>query len=543
LENIKKVLMVTREYDGVAGAGGVKDVCRQLSEALVRYAGCDVRVVLPCYGFIDALALGFERVQLPCREEAVKLTTVFDVDMNYPNRERRESVALWMKKEQGVVIYLLDSLRFAEKQAVYTYTSVEEKEKSWQKAGTGHFDFFAMNVLLQKAALDLMILLDLRPDIIHCHDGHAAILPAMLREHSGYRHFFCRTGAVVTIHNAGLGYHQDVHDLDFAGAITGLPGSVIRSGLFNNAFNPFVAAADYARINTVSENYARELQETDEDSRTGWLGHKLLKKGVELVGITNGVHPEDFNPAQGKKFGLAADFNPETGELAGKRVCKEEMLRLCREASRAGGDWAAVEQYGSLEDKPESPLFTFIGRLTPQKGVDILLEAVSLLMTTMPASTGTADFQLLVLGSGDSVLEQDLQDLAEDDTLRGQICCLKGYDPALALKIYAAGDFFLIPSLYEPCGLTDYIAQLLGNLPVVHHVGGLVKVLDGETGFAYQEHTPEALAETMTSALSIYRDDPDRLAVMRRKAVEHIRTRHSWQHVMGDYLSLYRNAL
>ncbi|RWX42994.1 Starch synthase catalytic domain-containing protein, partial [Candidatus Electrothrix marina] len=296
MEKINKVLMVTREYDGVAGAGGVKDVCRQLSEALVRHAGCDVRVVLPCYGFIDPLALGFERVQLPSREEAAKIPTVFDVDMNYPDKERRESVSLWMKKEQGVVIYLLDSLRFAEKQAVYTYTPAEEEEKSWQKAGTGHFDFFAMNVLLQKAALDLMILLDLRPDVIHCHDGHAAILPAMLWEDSGYRQFFCQTGVVVTVHNAGLGYHQDVDDLDFAEAITGLPGSVIRSGLFNKAFNPFVAAAGYAQMNTVSENYARELQETDEDIRTGWLGHEFLKKGVELVGITNGVNPEDFNP-------------------------------------------------------------------------------------------------------------------------------------------------------------------------------------------------------------------------------------------------------
>ncbi|MGB5685591.1 MAG: glycogen/starch synthase [Candidatus Electrothrix sp.] len=542
MKKINKILMVTREYDGVAGAGGVKDVCRQLSEALVRHADCDVRVVLPYYGFMDAAARGFKRVRLPCRKKVENMPTVFDVDMNYPDKERRESVSLWRKKEQGVVIYLLESLRFAEKQAVYTYTPAEEKEKKWQKAGTGHFDFFAMNVLLQKAALDLMILLNLRPDIIHCHDGHAAILPAMLREHGGYRHYFCQTGAVVTVHNAGLGYHQDVADLDFAEAITGLPESVLRSGLFNKAFNPFVAAAGYAQINTVSENYARELQETDEDSRTGLLGHKFLKKGVELVGITNGVNPEDFNPTQGKKKGLAANFNPETGKLDGKRLCKEEMLHACREASceasRENGDWAAVEQYGSLEDKPESPLFTFIGRLTAQKGVDILLQAVSLLIATL-----TTDFQLLILGSGDSALEQKLQDLTKDDTFRGRICFLKGYDPDLALKIYAAGDFFLIPSLYEPCGLTDYIAQLFGNLPIVHHVGGLVKVLDRKTGFAYQEHSPEALAETMSLALETYRDAPKQLTVMRRTAVKHIRTHHSWQQVMKDYLSLYRKAL
>ncbi|MCI5126805.1 MAG: hypothetical protein D3925_20570 [Candidatus Electrothrix sp. AR5] len=133
MKKIKKVVMVTREYDGVAGAGGVKDVCRQLSEALVRHAGCDVRVVLPCYGFMDAAARGFKRVRLPCRKEAAKMPTVFEVDMNYPGKERRESVSLWRKKEQGVMIYLLDSLRFAEKKAVYTYTPAEEKEKNGKR--------------------------------------------------------------------------------------------------------------------------------------------------------------------------------------------------------------------------------------------------------------------------------------------------------------------------------------------------------------------------------------------------------------------------
>ncbi len=532
MEKIKKILMVTREYDGVAGAGGVKDVCRQLSEALVQHADCDVRVVVPCYGCIDAVDLGFERMQLSCCEESAETIAAFTVDMHYPDKERREAVALWRKKEQGVVIYLLDSPRFAEKQAVYTYTPAEEKKKSWQKAGTGHFDFFAMNVLLQKAALDLMILLDQRPDVIHCHDGHAALLPALLREQSGYRQFFCQTGAVVTIHNAGLGYHQDVDDLDFAQAITGLPSSVIRDGLFNDAFNPFVVAAGYAQINTVSEQYACELRETNEDKRTGWLGHKLLKKNVDLVGITNGVNPEDFNPVQGKQLGLAADFNPATGELGGKRQCKEEMLRLCR----GGEQWATVEQYGSLEKRPEAPLFTFIGRLTAQKGVDLLLQAASLV------GKGN-DFQLLVLGSGDSILEEQLQDLAEDDGGRGQICFLKGYDPALALKIYAAGDFFLIPSLYEPCGLTDYIAQLFGNIPIVHHVGGLVKVLDRETGFAYQQHSAKALAKTMALALEIYQETPEQLNTLQKTAVQHIQTHYSWQHVMSKYLSLYNKTL
>jgi starch synthase len=529
--NIRRILMVSREYDGLAGAGGVKDVCRQLAEALVRHAECDVRVVIPYYGFMDAEALGFERVQLPCREDSLKMTTVFDVDMNYPDKKRREAVSLWMNKIQGVIIYLLASPRFAEKKGVYTYTAEEEANKSRQQAGKGHIDYFAMNTLLQKATLDMMILLDFQPDIIHCHDGHAAILPAMMWEHDGYRQFFRQTGAVVTIHNAGLGYHQEVEDLDFAGAVTGLPESVIQSGLLNNCFDPFVAAAGYAQINTVSENYARELQETDEDSRTGGLGHNLLKKGIELIGITNGINPDDFNPAKGRDQGLAADFSPENGDLAGKKRCKHEMLISCRENS----EWSRVEQYGSLSDRPESPLFTFIGRLTSQKGVDVLLQAISRLIT--------ADFQLLVLGSGDRALEKRLRELTQDEDFSERICFLKGYDPELAIKIYAAGDFFLIPSQYEPCGLTDYISQLFGNLPIVHHVGGLVKVLDRETGFAYQEHTPDALAETMRQALSLYCNTPDQLTAMRQKAVQRIRTHHSWRQVMEDYLSLYQQAL
>lgn len=513
--SVRHVLMVSREYDGLAGAGGVKDVCRQLAEALVQHKGCEVRVALPRYGCMDAAALGFERVMLPCGDGGS-----FAVDMNYTDRERREQVGLWRKSIQGVDVYLIESPRFAEKHGVYAYTAEEEAQKSWQHAGSGHYDYFAMNILLQKAALAMMILLDFRPDIIHCHDGHSAVLPAMLREHEGWRHYFCRTGAVVTIHNAGQGYHQEVADIDFAEAVTGLPASVIRSGIFNSCFDPLAVAAGYAAMNTVSENYARELQQSEEDSRTGGLGHYLLRKGVTLAGITNGISPEAFDPA--------------SGDLAGKRVCKERLLAACG----AGQASQRVVQHGRLRLEPELPLFTFIGRLTEQKGVDVLLEALPLL-----TAAGETGFQLLLLGSGEKELEEQLEEMARAEESGGRLCFLKGYDQALATKIYAAGDFFLIPSLYEPCGLTDYIAQLFGSLPVVHHVGGLVKVIDGETGITYQEHTPEALAGAMQQALHLHRHDREKLAAMQRAAVERIRTRHTWAQVMQEYLALYRQAL
>ena len=527
--------MVSREYDGLAGAGGVKDVCRQLAEALVEHAGCRVRVVLPGYGFMDAEKLGFAPLPLTRPGRSVRPRTGFSVDMNYPARERREEVTVWQQEIRGVEIYLLESPRFSEKLGVYTYTAEEERKTGWQHRGEGHFDYFAMNILLQKAALDLMVLLDCRPDCIHCQDGHAATLPAMMRELPGYRPFFSDTGAVVTVHNAGMGYHQEIDDLVFAEAVTGLPASVINAGRLGTDFDPFMAAAPYARLNTVSENYARELQQTSEDGRTGWLGHELLLRGITLAGITNGINPEDFNPNHPEELGLAAPFSPLQGDLAGKRICKEQMLAACS----PGSTWSRVAQYGHLSADAGLPLYTFIGRLTAQKGVDVLLQAVSLLL----AGEAGNRFQLLILGSGAPDLEEELENLTGAAAVSGRICFLKGYDPALANRIYAAGDFFLIPSLYEPCGLTDYIAQLMGNLPIVHHVGGLVKVLDNTTGFAYAEHAAEALAQAMQRAFTVYESDPAALKAMQRAAVERIRAEHSWQKVMEEYIKLYQSAL
>ena len=119
---------------------------------------------------------------------------------------------------------------------------------------------------------------------------------------------------------------------------------------------------------------------------------------------------------------------------------------------------------------------------------------------------------------------------------------MKGFDPVLANQIYASGDFFLIPSRYEPCGLTDYIAQLLGNLPIVHRVGGLVKVIDGETGFSYAGNSAGALAETMQRAMAVYLSGKGAIERMQVAAVERIDRQHTWQVVMDAYMDLYRQA-
>jgi starch synthase len=533
---VRSVWMVTREYDKLAGAGGVKDVCRQLAETLAASGGCQVRAVLPRYGFMDPAALGFTLAPVGGRSGRIggrRYEHTFDVDMHYTGEERRETVAVWQADIEGVRIFLVEADRYATKRAVYTYTEEDEQEVAWQRKGGGHYDYFAMNILLQKAALDLMILLGEQADVIHCHDGHAATLPAIMREGSGYRHYFRRSGALVTIHNAGLGYHQEVADLAFARAVTGLPARVIMRGRLNECFDPFVAAADYAILNTVSEQYGWELQQTAEDSRTGWLGHTLLERGVPLAGVTNGIDPAAFDTTAPAALGLAAAYDVGRGNFAGKEMCKRSLLA----AIAANGPWGQVRQYGTLDADPERPLGTFIGRLTSQKGVDILIQALRELLPHAPS------LQFVFLGSGSFEFEEELQQLTASDFGRERICFLKGYDATLANKVYASGDFFLIPSRYEPCGLTDYIAQLFGNLPIVHRVGGLVKVIDGETGFSYGENTPAKLAEVMAGALQLYRHHPHLLRTMRMAAVERIQRLHTWGKVMESYLDLYRRAM
>jgi starch synthase len=301
--------------------------------------------------------------------------------------------------------------------------------------------------------------------------------------------------------------------------------------MLNGKFDPFLVASPFAVLNTVSENYARELRETDDDALTGWLGHRLMARGVRLEGITNGFNPADFDTTKPKKLGLPAGYDPLQKDLAGKQVCKMDLIKKLAKQRITG-----VRRSGSLEYHPDQPLLTMIGRLMSQKGVDILIAALDKLLTA------DKKFQVLILGSGARELEQALIRLTRKKENDGRICILRGYDPALANRIYAAGDFFLVPSRYEPCGLTDYIAQLAGSLPIVHHVGGLVKVEDGVTGFAFTDYSADALTGAILRALRVFRQTPEKIQGMQVEAVKRIHEKYTWDKVVHRYLDLYVKA-
>jgi len=529
-EQIKNIWMLSREYGNIAGAGGVKDVACQLAEALARWNGRSVHVVLPLYGFLDVQSLGFQPLEDSlCRDRMLQL----QIDMHHPDSFVDENVSYFYQKINRVHVYLVAAERFHDKSDVYTYTEKDESRLPWQKKSMGHHDYFAMNILHQKATLELIISLGEKPDVMHCHDGHTAILPALIRENPGYRSYFRGTGCLVTIHNAGYGYHQEIADIPYARSITGLSSQMIYTNQLDRKFDPLLVAGHYAVMNTVSENYAKELQETESDALTGWLGHELKKRNVILEGVTNGIDPDFFSSSAVAGGDPALLFDPadSADDLLGKVHCKAALLAEITE----GGALTGVKRFGTLRNRVEDPLFTFIGRLSEQKGLDTLLEVLEVLLEK------EMHLQMLVLGSGSAAFESRLIALCADKRLRGRMCFLQGFNPELANRIYAAGDFFIVPSKYEPCGLTDFIAQLFGNIPVVHHVGGLVKIRDGLTGIAYQGDTPDDLLRALQRALALFADGPAR-RMMQQQAVDEIRQHYTWSKVMHKYLELYREA-
>lgn len=528
MNQISKIWMLSREYRGVAGAGGVQDVVRDLAESLAE-SGYEVTVIMPCYGFIEPEKQGFVHTGIS-----------LDVDLNYTGEERREVCSYFELIQNNVRLILVSSSRFDEKFGIYTNTSQDIARDPTAKLGSGYYDYFAMNVLHQKAALSWGMFLNDAPQIIHCHDGHTALIPVMMRELEGFRTFYRFSQTVLTIHNAGIGYHQEIADLEFARAVTGLPRNIIYSLLLNGLFDPLVAGAVYSRVNTVSENYARELRETELDAITGWLGHTLKDRMISLSGITNGINAEEYDPADSERLGIPAGFNPGVGDFAGKDACRQALLDMLsgRGDSELASEFinAGVQINGRIAPSFPYPLFTVVSRLNEQKGMDIFANTMEEKLISKP------EFHMVLLGNGENVLENRFIKLANSDEYQGRFVYLSGFNSRLANFVYAAGDFLLIPSRFEPCGLTDLIAQLMANIPLVRSTGGLVKIEEGVNGLCFKDLTETEIESVFFKAITLYRDSYEEFLSMRKKGVEIVKNEYTWKRVVSSYIELYEEA-
>ncbi|MDO9244028.1 MAG: glycogen synthase GlgA, partial [Rhodocyclaceae bacterium] len=345
--------------------------------------------------------------------------------------------------------------------------------------------------------------LDWRPDILHCHDWQTALAPYYLR-------FYEKDGAasVLTIHNLafqGIFPPQVLDELGLLASDWHIDGVEYYSQL--SFLKAGLRHAD--RLTTVSPTYAREIQTVAEGMGLSGL---LKSRAPNLTGILNGIDTDIWSPARDPH--LAANYDYD--HLNAKRKNK-----------------AALQREMGLAVRDDCPLFAVVSRLTSQKGLDLVAEAGDQL-ATLPA-------QLVVLGNGDKTLEAAFRKLAERHPQH--IAVTIGFDEALAHRIEAGADCFLMPSRFEPCGLNQMYSLAYGTPPLVRATGGLADtVIDADSGalgngFVFSEATPAAFMHTVRRALQAWHD-PKRWRQLQRTAMA---GDYSWRVPAARYLDLYRS--
>jgi len=477
-----KVLLVSSEVAPFAKTGGLGDVAGALPKAL-RRRGIDVRVVMPLYAGIDWGAL--ERL-----EGVVHVPMWWGV--------ARGGVRLGRLPLSDVPVYFLEYHRYFDRP--HLYGPPEE----------GYSDNLERFTFLSRGALELCKVLNFVPDVIHANDWQTALLPVYVNTVEWGRPLH-GAGTVYTIHNLA---YQGVTD---GGAlfVTGLGQEHYHAGEFEHfgALNLMKAALRHANvISTVSPTYAREIQTAEYGC--GLDGELRARRG-DLFGILNGIDAEEWDPATDRH--LKHPFSWEEPE-------EKEAAKL------------TLQHEAGLPIDPGIPLFCAIGRLVDQKGFDVLAHAMDRLLSWR--------MQLVLLANGEREAEHHFATLASrhPDRFRAWL----RFDAALSHRLYGGADFVLVPSRFEPCGLTQLYGLRYGALPVVRATGGLVDTVQsyeektGEgTGFAFRDLTPDALVNTIGWALSTYYNRPAHFEAMRRRA---LRQDFSWGRAAAAYDELYREA-
>jgi starch synthase len=338
-----------------------------------------------------------------------------------------------------------------------------------------------------------------RPDILHAHDWHAALACSYLRAHPG-----AHARSVFTIHNLAF---QGLFAQDDFGLL-GLPRRFMQpDGLEFHGWLSFMKGglvhAD--RLTTVSPTYAREI--TTPEFGCGVEG-VLRTRAADLSGILNGVDYGHWDPAT--DAALPARFDAQ--DLGGKAVCK-----------------AALQREFGLHARTDAPLIGIVSRLSEQKGLDLALAA-------LPALRAEG-VQLAILGSGDAPLERAFADAAAAHP--GHVGVHIGYDETLAHRVIAGADLILVPSRFEPCGLTQLYGMRYGTLPLVRRVGGLADTVDDASGFIFEAADASSLIEAARRAVLTLRE-PARWRAMQQTAMARD---HSWSAAAARYLALYRSLM
>jgi starch synthase len=474
-----KILFLSAEVVPFAKTGGLGDVGGSLPKAL-RALGHDVRVVMPAYRAIETDFYA-GRGGLVAHPGGLLV----------PMRGAGMPAGLLEARLPGsdVPVYFIAQRALYDRAELYGYGDDPYR-----------FAFFS------RAALELTQVLGWRPDLVHAHDWHAAPALTWLATAGQADDRYRGIGGVFTIHNVA---HQGRASWDIMNDL-----GLVTHGLLEEGYGHvnFMARGIYhaTQINTVSPTYAREILTGPGGAGLDGL---LRYRQYDLHGILNGLDYDVWNPATDRRLAAAYDAAQPGPRLENKRALQ----------ARAG-----------LPQRDDVPLVAMVSRLDWQKGLDITGHVIHLLMN---GYAGPAQF--VVLGSGASEYESMFAGLASYH--RDKMAAFLTYDAALAQLIYGGSDLFLMPSRFEPCGLSQLIAMRYGSLPVVRATGGLADtVQDALTGFTFNEYSPAAFWEALQRALYIYHVDRDSWRGMQRSAMTQD---YSWEHSARGYQQLYEWAL
>ena len=462
-----RVAFFSSEVYPYAKTGGLADVCGSLPLALEKL-GAKIIIFLPRYRCVDPAKFQLKRLN-----NHVWMTTL----------------------GKDIQVYFIENEKFYDRDELYGDAAGDYPDN------LERYQYYCAK------SLETLKQLNLKIDIVHCHDWQAALAATYLKFLYHKDPFFSDAKSIMTIHNLayqGIFSKEKYPKLGLEERLFSHEGFE-----FYDQINLLKAGIIYGDVlTTVSNTYAKDIQ----TERLGCgLDGVLRNRQDGVVGILNGIDEDVWNPATDEY--ISARYS--LADMAKKSVNKIQLQQLSK-----------------LPTRGEVPLFGFVGRLSHQKGIDLIFDGMQELLNM--------DLQLILKGVGDGKYYPLLKNLT--DKYPQKFALHKTFDERLAHQVYAGSDIFLMPSVYEPCGLSQMISLKYGTIPLVYHTGGLIDTVQpfeqGGNGFVFKDYTVSEFVKTVKTAVDLYHSKTKFEALMRRAFDCHF----SWKDSAKQYLALYEGV-
>lgn len=476
------VLFASFEAMPFLKTGGLGDVAGSLPKALKK-EGYDVRVVLP---------------KVSCIPDKYKSKMKHIKDFYFPLSWRSVYCGIEEYTLKGITYYFIDNEYYFRRDGIY-----------------GYFDDGERMAYFSKAICEIIPYIpNFNCRILHCNDWHTALAPVFLRECYRNQPIYDRIRSIFTVHNIKFQGQMSDYVLGDILGLSQIPAANAQLHINHDTINFMKGALSYSDlISTVSPSYAQEIQNPFYGEH---LERIFQRRWSSLWGILNGIDTEFFNPEKDKA--LTANYSADY--ISGKSACKK-----------------ALQNEFCLEEDEDIPIIIMVGRLTQQKGLDLVACILDELLNER--------MQLIVLGTGDQEYEWMLKNAEYRHPDKMRVCL--NFDEALSHRMYAGADMLLMPSLFEPCGLTQMISMRYGTLPIVRQTGGLRDSVScyneytGEgTGFGFNNYNAHELLYTTKNAMALYHSHKDIWEALMHQAMTQD---FSWDNAAKTYDDMYKEVL